>query len=136
MSLDMSSGCLRGYQKGLHPGGTTGLFVQRLGQDPACFFFLEMFQLKSLACTLGWGKGGSVALLSAFIQVKCLVQGSLWESPHFSPGSSFNLVSGFYVSLGFSGKAILCGSLLLGDSGLRVALSWGLNAAHSFLTVV
>ena len=120
----MSSGCLRDYQKGLQPGGTTGLFVQRLGQDPACLFvclfvFFEMFQLKSLACTLGWGKGGSVALLSNIVQhsfrsnVWCKVaSGNL---PIFLQDRllTWCLV---YVSLGFSGKAVLCGSLLLGDS--------------------
>lgn len=39
-----------------------------------------------------------MALLSNIVQhsfrSNVLVQGSLWESPHFSPGWSFNLVSG------------------------------------------
>lgn len=97
MSLDMSSGCLRDYQKGLRPGGTPGSVCSKAGPRPRLFFGNVLTEKFSLHPGVG-RKGECVALLSNIIQhsfrSNVLVQSSLWESPYFSPGWSFNLMSG------------------------------------------
>lgn len=123
MSLEMSRGCIRHYQKGLRPGGTHGSVCSEAGPG-ARVVFGNVLAEKSSACALGV-VGGGVCLHLA---------------PSFSipPGQTFwcKGVSPFFsrmVILVF-GRCLLgvlregyhlWESLLGGDSGLRVALSTG-----------
>lgn len=66
MSLDMSSGCLRDYQKGLQPGGTPGSVCSKAGPRPRLFFGNVLTEKFSLHPGVGGRENVWLCLATSF----------------------------------------------------------------------